>query len=168
MDNLSVPCGFGGRFLSIEDCRNWVFPIHCFGFAAWERDTVLRIFTVIFQGVSCLVSSLNLKFCHFNILWFCPPLQFQNDLYSQPNANSAWTFYIIFSMKILKCSLNKVIPPLLGREIVFQFRRWGNKVHNLLGTPYGAYRENRWPGLFYSWQPGRCLRSLFYEYHVAL
>lgn len=44
--------------------------------ATWERDTVQRILTVIFQGVSCPVSSLNLKICHFNILWFCPPLQF--------------------------------------------------------------------------------------------
>lgn len=121
-----------------------------------------------FSGCFLSFSSLNLKFCHFNILWFCPPLQFQDDLYSQHNANRTWTFYIIFSMKITKCSLNKVIPPLLGREIVFQFCRWGNRVHNLLGTPYGAYRKSRRPGFFYSCQPGRCLRSLFYEYHVAL
>lgn len=31
-----------------------------------------------------------------------------------------------------------------------------SKVNDLPGTPYGAYKRNRWPGLFYSCQPGRC------------
>lgn len=103
------------------------FLFTALGLRHGKEILVLTIFTVILQGASCPASSLNLKFYHFNFLGSYPLLQFQDDLYSQRNANSTWNFYFIFSLKISKCSLNKVVPPFLGREVVFLSCRWGKQ-----------------------------------------